>query len=398
VLARASFGIRGANLPALLRAIVACGWFGIQAWIGGAALFQLVHIWLPSLEGLLPDLLPQNLGLTTAQAACFLAFWSLNMLVVHKGIDSIRRLLLFKSFVLPAIAVLLVAWAVQAVDGLGPILSKPARWQTSGEFWSFFFPALTGVVGFWATVSLNIPDFTRYATSQRAHMLGQALALPTAMTGFAFVGVAVTSATALLFGTTIWDPVAMASRFDSPVLVSVAMLAVGVSTLATNVAANIVSPANDFANLAPRHIDFRRGGYLTGLLGILMMPWRLVSDPSGYIFTWLIAYSSLLGPIGGIMIADYFVVRRQVLVVEELYRRGSRYWFQGGVNLRAVVALVAGVLPNVPGFLAATRLWPKEQLPAGLVGLYDYAWFVGFAVSGAVYLVLTKLRGAESDG
>lgn len=387
VLARASFGMRGANIPALLRAIVACGWFGIQTWIGGLAIYQIVHAWHPHIIDW-PNIFPEWVGLTTGPAVTFVAFWALNVFVVYKGIESIRKLLLFKAAFLPIAAIALLCWAVWAANGLGPILSRPDQFKEHADFWKFFFPALTGIVGFWATISLNIPDFTRYATSQRAQILGQALALPTSMAVFAFVGVVVTSATAIIFGEMIWDPVILAGRFDSPLLVTFAMLAVAVSTLATNIAANIVSPANDFANLMPDKIDFKRGGYITALIGLFILPWKLVNDPTGFIFTWLIAYSSLLGPIGGIMIVDYFIVRKRHLHADELYSPAGRYWFGNGFHMAAIISLLAGIAPNIPGFLVTIRAVPEDSFPDWLSHLYHYAWFVGFAVSGVIYYFL----------
>ncbi|MGK5086029.1 NCS1 family nucleobase:cation symporter-1 [Bdellovibrionota bacterium FG-2] len=394
VLSRASFGIRGANIPAMLRAIVACGWFGIQTWIGGFALFQMLKVWFPAVDQL-PALFPESWGLQTGPAVTFLLFWLLNMWVVYLGVESIRKLLVFKAIFLPAAAIVLLAWALWAADGLGPILAKPSKFQTSSEFWTFFFPALTGMVGFWATLSLNIPDFTRYARSQRAQIVGQAIGLPTSMTLFAFIGVVVTSATAIIFGNTIWDPVGLAGKFESPILVSFAMIAVAISTLATNIAANIVSPANDFSNLAPHKISFRVGGYITGIVGVLIFPWKLIADPQGYIFTWLIAYSSLLGPIGGIMIVDYFWVRSQKLVVTELYQKESRYWYIRGINPFAVLSLIIGILPNVPGFLTQIGALTPNAMPSWINSLYHYAWFVGFAISGMTYGVMMK-RGTKS--
>lgn len=394
VFARASFGLKGANIPALLRALVACGWFGIQTWIGGFALFQMAKIWIPSVAAL-PGIFPESWGLQTGPAIFFLLFWALNMFVVYLGVESIRKLLVFKAIFLPVAAGLLLMWALWAAHGLGPILAQPSKFTTSAQFFKFFFPALTGMVGFWATISLNIPDFTRYAVSQRAQVLGQAIALPTSMTAFAFVGVVVTSASAIVFGTTIWDPVVLAGKFESPLLVSAAMIAVAISTLATNIAANIVSPANDFSHLAPDKIDFRMGGYITGIIGVLIFPWKLIADPTGFIFTWLIAYSSLLGPIGGIMIADYYVVRSKKLSVDELYREDGRYWYSNGVNWKAVAALLIGILPNIPGFLTAVGLIGKAAFPEWIDELYHYAWFVGFFVSGVTYLALTSSPGTE---
>jgi NCS1 family nucleobase:cation symporter-1 len=389
VFARSSFGIRGANVPALLRAIVACGWFGIQTWIGGYAIFQIIRVWWPA-AGEAGSVFPDSWGLETVPAITFLAFWAVNMAVVYFGVESIRKLLVFKAIFLPVATLLLLFWAISASNGLGPILDQPSKFATSSEFFAYFFPALTGMVGFWATLSLNIPDFTRYAKSQRAQIVGQAIGLPPSMTLFAFVGVVVTSATVIIFGETIWDPVVLAGKFESRLLVTFAMLAIAVSTLATNIAANIVSPANDFSNLLPEKIDFKLGGYITGVIGILIFPWKLIADPQGYIFKWLIAYSSLLGPVGGIMIADYYVVRRQKLNVPALYRAGSEYWFKRGWNPSAIAALVLGVLPNIPGFLAETGLLDNGGVFAPFVGLYHYAWFIGFFVSGFAYVILMK--------
>ena len=393
VFARASFGTSGANIPAILRAIVACGWFGIQTWIGGFALFQMFRLWMPSLETL-PQIFPTSWGLQTGPAICFFLFWLLNMYVVYLGVESIKKLLVFKAFFLPFAALALLFWAINAGNGLGPILEQPSKFTNTAAFFHFFFPALTGMVGFWATLSLNIPDFTRYAKSQKAQITGQAVALPASMTLFSFIGVVVTSATTIIYGTTIWDPLILAGKFESKLLVSVAMIAVAISTLATNIAANIVSPANDFAHLAPKKISFRTGGYITGFIGILIFPWKLIADPGGYIFTWLVGYSSLLGPIGGIMIVDYYFIRRQQLQLSELYKANGIYSFTNGVNASAIIALLLGILPNVPGFLVQVKLLSQTSMPSWIIHLYSYAWFVGFFVSGISYWLLMQ-RGTQ---
>lgn len=386
VFARASFGTTGANIPALLRAIVACGWFGIQTWIGGVSLYQILRVWIPSLSeptiiGFFPPIL---------EMSCFLVFLVINMIVVYFGVDSIRKLLVFKAVFLPVAAFALLFWAIYSTQGLGEILNQPSKFQTSSEFWKFFFPALTGMVGFWATLSLNIPDFTRYATSQKAQINGQMIGLPPSMAIFSFIGVVVTSATAIIYGTTIWDPVILAGKLENKILVTVAMLAIAISTLATNIAANIVSPANDFANLNPTKISFRTGGYITGVIGVLICPWKLIADPSGYIFTWLVGYSSLLGPIGGIMISDYFFVRKRELILEDLYQQGKSYSYKNGYNSKAIIALILGILPNIPGFLVTIKLVSTDLVPEWLTNLYHYGWFVGFFISALVYFFLMK--------
>jgi len=391
VFARASFGTMGANIPAMLRAIVACGWFGIQTWIGGAAIYYMIRVWVPSLpeisfDGLFPNAIP---------FICFLAFWLLNMIVVYFGVESIRKLLVFKAIFLPVAALALLFWAISAAHGLGPILDQPSN-LSGPEFWNYFFPALTGMVGFWATLSLNIPDFTRYAKSQKAQIRGQAIGLPSSMTLFSFIGVVVTSATVIVFGTTIWDPVQLAGRFDNKLMVTFAMLAVAISTLATNIAANIVSPANDFSNLAPKKINFRTGGYITGIIGILIFPWKLVADPTGYIYTWLIGYSGLLGPVGGILIADYYFIRKQKLNVDDLYNSNGQYSFGKGYNSKAILALLLGILPNVPGFLLTVKVISADAFPGWISNLYNYAWFVGFFVSGFIYWTLMRKFRVEN--
>src|SRR6185436_12237679 len=332
VFVRASFGVRGANVPAVLRALVACGWFGIQTWIGGQAIFTMVQILFPAAR-----------GSSAGMWACFFSFWALNMFVVWRGIETIRVLEGVAAPFMLIVGLLMLWWIISMAGGFGPVLSAPSRFQTTAEFVRFFIPSLTGMVGFWATVALNIPDFTRYARSQRAQMAGQALGLPLAMTLYSFIGVAVTSASVVIFGEAIWDPVALIGRVNRPVVAFIALVALLIATLNTNVAANVVSPSNDFSNLDPRRISFRTGGLITGCIGILMMPWKLLGTFSSYIFGWLIGYSGLLGPIAGVMIADYFVYRRRELVVDDLYRRGGRYEYTGGYNARALWALGAGV-------------------------------------------------------
>ena len=368
VLVRASFGVLGANVPAILRALVACGWFGIQTWIGGQAIHAMLRIVWPAWG-----------HFAAGPAVCFLFFWLLNMVVIWRGIETIKFLEGIGAPFMLAVGVLLLWWVTRKAGGFGPVLSAPSRFRTSAEFFRFFAPALTGMVGFWATVALNIPDFSRYARSQRDQMLGQALGLPTAMTLYAFIGVAVTSASVVIFGEAIWDPVALLGRFNQPVVALIALIALLLATLNTNVAANVVSPSNDFSNLNPRRISFRTAGLITGCLGMLLMPWKLLSTYSAYIFGWLVGYSALLGPIAGVMIADYFLVRRQELAVADLYLRGQSYEYTHGFNYRGLAALACGIVAAGLGIV----------VPA-LRGLYDYAWFVGFAVTATVYVALMR--------
>jgi nucleobase:cation symporter-1, NCS1 family len=386
VYCRAAFGMRGANVPAMLRALVACGWFGIQAWIGGWAIYKILAIYYPAWEQL-PHV--GFLSINAPQVACFLFFWGINMFVIWMGIDSIRILLNIKAPLLIALGLALLAWAYREAHGFGPMLDQPSKFgvggSKAGQFWAFFWPALTAMIGFWATLSLNIPDFTRYAYSQRDQVIGQALGLPLTMGLYSFIGVAVTSATITIYGQEIWDPVVLLAKFQHPATLVVAMLALCLATLATNIAANVVSPANDFSNLWPRRISFRTGGLITGVIGILIQPWRLIADPSGYIFKWLVAYSSLLGAVGGVLIADYFLIRATRLDLKGLYRGDGPYWYIEGFNPCALVALAVGIAPCVPGFLGTVGVVQVSQI---WTDMYSYAWFISFAVSLLLYATL----------
>ena len=396
VYCRASFGTLGANLPALLRALVACGWFGIQTWIGGDAIHKILTVFIPSMAR--GSEIP-FLGITGSQLTCFVFFWAVNMWVIYRGIHTIRLLLSIKAPLLVALGLLLLWWAYNKAGGFGPMLAAPSAFDPGqpqeGKFLSVFIPSLTGMVGFWATLSLNIPDFSRYARSQKDQMLGQAIGLPATMALYSFIGVAVTSATLVIFKDLkepLWDPVQVLTRFTNPVVLVVSMLAICIATLATNIAANVVSPANDFANLAPEKISFRAGGFITGIIGLLMMPWKLLALPSGYIFTWLVGYSALLGPIAGIMIADYFVLRRCQLNKDDLYRSDGIYRYHSGFSYAGIAAFFMAALPCLPGFLVQIGVITNTH--PTFTAIYQQAWFIGFAIAFVLYLVFRKLSPA----
>jgi NCS1 family nucleobase:cation symporter-1 len=381
VLCRASFGVRGANVPAILRAIVACGWFGIQTWIGGLALDALMRAAWPGWA-----------QLPFPSAIAFAIFWLVQAAVIVRGTEGIRLLESWSAPLLLAGGAALLWWGISAGGGLAHVLGESVRLQQAHTpFWAMFPAALTANVGYWATLSLNIPDFTRYARDQRTQVLGQALGLPPTMTAFAFIGVAVTSATVVVFGEPIWDPVVLITRIGTPATVIVAAIVILAAQLTTNMAANVVSPANDFASLAPKRVSYVTGGLLTALIGILMMPWKLYADAGAYIFTWLIGYSSLMGAIGGVLIADYWLLRRQQLSVADLYDPNGAYRYDNGVNWRAMAALVVGIAPVVPGFVrAATTPGGQVTDPTLWDTLYTYAWFVTFALSLLTYVVLMR--------
>jgi NCS1 family nucleobase:cation symporter-1 len=366
VFVRASFGPVGANIPAMLRAIVACGWFGIQTWIGGQAIAAMVAV-----------LWPAAAQMPSVTWVCFLGFWALNMVVVWRGVESIRYLQSFSAPLMLLLGLALLGFMLHRAGGFGPMLSAPSKFTTTHGFLKFFFPSLTAMVGYWATLSLNIPDFTRYAKRQESQIVGQAIGLPVAMVLYSFIGIAVTSASTVVFGEPIWNPVTLLGKFHQPWIAFLGLIGLLIATMNVNIAANVVSPSNDFSNLAPRLISFRTGGMITGFLGLAMMPWKLMATFGSYVFGWLVGYSGLLGPVAGIMVTDYFLIRGTRLDTYSLYRRGGMYEYRNGLNPAAIVALVMGVFAALVG-----KFVPR------LAFLYDYAWFVGFFLSGAIYYLM----------
>lgn len=372
VLARASFGVLGANVAAVLRGLVACGWFGIQTWIGGEAINTLLGTIWPAWRNN-----PYGIPI------CFMLFWAINLIVILRGIEYIRFLQGLSAPILLAVGILLLGWAYFAAGGFGPMLSAPSKFRDTSSFLKALVPALNGAVGFWSTVSLNIPDFTRFAKDQRGQAIGQAIALPLTMTLYSFIGVAVTSATVVIYGSAIWDPVQLLSRFRSPVAVIVSLLAILLATLNVNIGANVVSPANDFSNLWPRRISFKIGGVITCFIGIAMMPWKLLANYDAFVVRWLGGYAALLGSVAGIMICDFFVIRRKELVADDLYLRGGAYEYSGGFNWRAITALVVGSAAALMGLVISSVRF-----------LYDYSWFVGFGMAFGTYYVLMASKAS----
>lgn len=388
VLLRSSFGTAGAKLPAMLRGLVACGWFGIQTWVGGSAIYIIINIMT---DNAISGSVIGFLGIDAGQLACFLVFWAMHVVFIAYGTESIRWLETYAAPFLIAMGLALLGWAYFKAGGFGQMLSTPSQFVAGGaregQFWAVFWPGLTAMVGYWATLALNIPDFTRFARSQKDQFIGQALGLPLPMALFAFIGVAVTSATVVIYGRAIWDPVELTSQMGG-VAVVISLIALILATLTTNLAANVVAPANGFSNLSPSRISFKMGGYLTAGIGIAIMPWKLLESTSAYIFTWLIGYSALLGPVAGIMVADYFIIRKTKLNHHALFRNNGEYSYRNGWNPAAMIALMIGVLPNLPGFLHVAGA--LDNVPAVFQEIYTYAWFVGLLIAAGVYLVLMR--------
>jgi len=385
VLVRTSFGTRGAKLPAFLRAMVACGWFGIQCWIGGSAIYAIGNIMS---AGALTGSKIHWIGIDAGQLASFGLFWALHLYFVARGPESVRSIEVFTAPIKILILLALLGWAYVHAHGFGAMLHASSQFvpggPKDGQFWKLFWPTFTAMCAFWSTLAMNIPDFTRFARSQRDQIIGQSIGLPLPMAGLAFVGVAVTSATVTIYGKAIWDPVDLAGRMEG-IAVAVGLGIITIDTLCVNLAANVVGPAYDFAAIFPRHVNFARGGYLTAVLGVLIMPWKLIESSGGYIFTWLVGYGALLGPVLGIMITDYWLVRRTQITVADLYQSDGCYSYRNGWNPAACVAFILAVLPNIPGFLATAFPHAFAGIPKLFTGIYDYAWFAGVLIAAIVY-------------
>ncbi len=392
VFVRSSFGVRGANFAAISRALVACGWFGIQTWIGGLATDALVTAFWSGWANV-----PGHSFIT------FFVFWAIQVVIILTGIEGVKY---FESFAAPLLlagGIALLIWGFTAVGSIGAVFTNSAKLQAGqAPFWVLFWPSLAANVGYWITLSLNIPDFTRYAKSQRSQVIGQALGLPLTMTAFCFIGIAVTAATIVVFGEAIWDPVELVTQLagDIPIVLILAMIIIVIAQISTNMAANVVSPSFDFSNLAPRYISFRTGGIITAILGVVSFPWVLFENVGAYIFTWLVGYGSLLGAIGAVMIADYWILRRRRLDLADLYKMEGRYAYSGGWNRRAIVAIFVGVVPVIPGFLRAAttpNFSGVFENPTFIEGLYNYGLFFTFFVAGAAYLLLSLIPGRAPE-
>jgi len=381
VFARTSFGTNGANIVAVMRALVAAGWFGIESVIGGSSINAF-------LTGIIPAWANLNrgdfLGQSLSGWICFLLFWALNVYIIYHGMETVRKYLSWAAPIIFVLGVGLFVWSVSAAHGFGPLFEQPTKFGTFGSFMPVFIPSLTGVIAFWATLSLNIPDFTRFSKSQRDQMLGQTLGLPPAMAYASLVGIVATSASMIVFGKALWNPVDLLGHFHNPVILFLSLFAITVATLAVNVGANVVSPAYDISNLAPGRISFQTGGLITAVVGLLYMPWKLLASPHVYIFDWLGTYSGFLGPIAGVLIADYWAIRRTRIDVAELYSPIGIYSYKNGFNPGAVLALACGIVLALIGAFVPTLVW-----------LYNYAWFTGFVVSFLVYWFYMKSTGVK---
>jgi NCS1 family nucleobase:cation symporter-1 len=378
VVLRSSFGLVGSNVPALIRAIVACGWFGIQTLFGGLAIPLLFSEIIPGWEGLGGK----------GEVVGFFIFWTLNLWIVIKGSESIKILETISAPILLLVTFGLLIWAYPQAP-ISELIAKPPNRPEGAPLIGYFMSGLTAMVGFWATISLNIPDFSRYARSQKSQIIGQTIGLPLTMFIFSALGIILTAASSQLVGETISDPVTLIGKIDNPLWVIIAMLLIIIATLSTNTAANIVSPTNDIQNIAPKKINHTTAVILTGLIGILLMSWELMIK-LGWVVSetrienlyanWLLSYSSLLGPIAGIMVIDYFIIHKQKLNLIALYvdisSDSNSRW-----NINGFIAFLTPVILTMAAKLSGTMLW-----------FYNYSWFTGSILGGLIFWLLARRK------
>ena len=464
VIGRAAFGTKGVHIASVTRGIIACGWFGVQTWIGGLAIYAIFNAITGSTG---------ELGLSIGKFVGFGIFWVINMYFIWKGTESIKWLETYSAPILIIMGLILIYWSYAKADGFEIVLDQSVQlektsatiiknqdeyflqlnalkdkegqvkvtdykivsnenstWQPftiepitiknsenvqiqfrnkssgtpvvssivtakvieissiltsfkSGKLWTYLL-WLTAMVGFWATMSISIADITRYASTQKDQVAGQFIGLPATMMLYSFVGIFVTCAAIINFKDILiaddapWDPVSLIAKFKNPVVVIVAQIFMLIATLSTNIAANVIAPSNAFSNLWPKRISFKAGGTITGIIGILILPWWLLDEIAGF----LIFVSGLLGPVLGILIADYFVVRKKTLALAELYKVDGEYSYGNtGFNRAAMIALFIGVFAALIGY------W----VPA-LNFLYSLSWFTGFIISFGLYIVLMKKK------
>jgi len=383
VIARASFGVRGANIATLLRGIVGAGWFGIQVFVGSQAISLLLTTVFPRLADLNKTVIVYQGALDWV---CFLGFLAANLIVLRHGMAALRR---FERWAAPSVlvlAVILFVWAWRTAGGLGPLIENHQS-QPIANLPSVLRTSLMSAIAFWSTLSLNASDFTRFGRSQRDQIIGQTLGMPTTMIVFSVLGVLTTSATAVIFGHIIWDAVELIKLLPSKELAVVCLLTVVMATMSVNIPANLVSASYDISNLAPRKISMWRGALITALIGTVMLPWRLVATAFNLVNLWLSTIGVFLGPVAGILIADYWWVRRCELSVPDLYKLKGVYSYWKGINPIAVVALALGVAAAYSG----------DFIPAFQI-LTDLNWLTGFAVSFVSYGLLMGSRMKRSDG
>lgn len=376
VFCRASFGTRGAHLPLLLRAGVACGWFGINCWIGGEFMYMAFAGFFPALA-----LYPQ------AKFIIFLLFLAANLAIAYRGHEAVKMLEVYCVPILIAIGVAIAAWAIYVAGSLSALLDAgekfaPLRASATKSFGELFLPSLNAMISYWAPLALNISDFTRFARSQKDQALGQLIGLPPAMAFFSMVGVFGTLGSMIAFNEMIWNPVYTVVAFKMPWLSLLGGILVFIAIITTNIAANVVGPSNIFSNLSPQNIPYRYGVLITGFIGLIIMPWKLYAEPTGYIFNWLGTYGSFLGPLTGLYIADYYIIKKRYLSIYDLYSDDSKlYGYSGGVNYVAYLAYAVSVTPFV------------MDLVFGSFGgaVVNNSWFIGLALSLAVYTSLMRI-------
>ncbi|KAL2177813.1 permease for cytosine/purines, uracil, thiamine, allantoin-domain-containing protein [Thermothelomyces heterothallicus CBS 202.75] len=395
VVSRSSFGIWGSLWPVFNRAAMACIWYGVQSYIGGHCVYLMIRsIWKSWDRETIPNTFSQDSGTSTADYVSFFLFWFCSLPALWFPVHKIRHLFTVKAYVVPCAGIAFLIWSVVRAGGAGPIVRQPATKEGGELAWEFIKGVMSSIANF-ATLIVNSPDFSRFAAKPRDALWSQLFTIPIGFALTSFIGIIVSSSSAVIYGgKPIWDPLDLlehflddggsAQRFG----VFVIAAAFALAQLGTNIAANSVSAGTDMTALLPRYINIRRGGYICAAIGLAMCPYNLLTS-SNMFTTYLSAYSVFLSSIAGVMIADYYLVRRGFLEVKELYdaRRTGPYFYTAGIHWRAYAAYIAGILINVVGFAGAVG----TSVPIGATYLYNLNFFCGFGVSAAVYWLLCRV-------
>lgn len=377
VYARTAFGIRGAQIPSFVRTIIGIGWTGILIWQGAESLQVAMCLIIPGWS-----------SIAAGQWIMFAVFWALNIGIAYAGSNALKK---FESIATPLLGITCAAllyWGIKVVVTGGYTMSQALNAVTVPEDFNLsetVVACLVANIAFYSTWALNIPDLSRYCKDQKSQVRGQLFGMPGSMVAIAFIGVFITGVTALKFGRAYWDPNQIVEAIGSPGAAIFAAFAISLATLTTNVTTNILPPVNGLCNLWPKGITYKRSVVIVGILTIIMQPWKLVSDPSGYIYNWLGTYGALTGPIASILIYDYYFVKKKRLALDELYLgQGSRYWYKNGFNIRAIAAWgLAILLPVLGKFIPLFSVFSL------------YGWIVSFALGFVFYPLL--MRGEKAS-
>ncbi|KAL6300389.1 permease for cytosine/purines, uracil, thiamine, allantoin-domain-containing protein [Sparassis latifolia] len=387
VVARTSFGMWGSLWCVFNRGAMACIWYGVQASIGGSCVLVMLRTMWPSVNNI-HNSMPASSGTNTRDFMCFFLFWLISLPAIWIPIHKVRHLFTLKAIIVPVAGISFFIWCIVKARGVGPIVHQPSQLRGSVLGWAMV-TSIMSCVSNMATLVTNAPDFASRSRRPSDAILPQLITVPLGFSIVSFLGIIVSSSSQAIYGEAIWSPINLLGMFldDHPShatrfgvwFISASFI---IAQLGTNISANSISAGCDLTALFPRFINIRRGGYIAAIVGMCMLPWNLLKSSNSFT-NYLSAYSVFLSSIAGVMITDYYVIRKGHYRIKDLYRtsRDGWYWYTFGVNFRAYAAYISGILINVVGFAGATG----RSVPLAATRIYQLAFFTGFGVSALVY-------------